>query len=299
MRSVDSLDYSDIASLVQLKLKKGETLAVVVPTLNEEERVADVIGLIKDELVDKTGLVDELLVIDGGSTDKTVEIVESLGVRVVDSRSGVGGSNWEAGKGLALWRSQFLTKSSVIAFVDADIEDFTSRFITGLFAPFLESSSVGFVKGFYSRSFVGADGAVTSNGGGRVTELLVRPFFSRYYPSAAKFIQPLSGEYAFRRSVIGNLQFYTGYGVETSLVLDYLRKYNEDTVVQVNFWTRIHRNRCLADLGRMSSIILQTLTDYLVEDGYILDRGDDSYMPVGESGVIIGQQRLPLGKGIV
>jgi glucosyl-3-phosphoglycerate synthase len=298
MRTIDSLDFTDIARLVELKVAKGESLAIVVPTLNEEERVANVVGLIQKELVDKFALVDELLVIDGGSSDRTVEIVESLGIKCVDARVGVGGSEWEGGKGLALWRSQFLTKSTIIAFIDADIENFSVRFVAGLVAPYLIDNGVGFVKGFYSRPFVSTDGAVVSNGGGRVTELLVRPFFSRFYPNASKLIQPLSGEYSFKREYMKNLIFYTDYGVETSLVLDYLRKYDEDSVVQVNFGERVHRNRSLADLGKMSSRILQTLMDYMEEDGHLLDKGSNSYRAMGSDGDLIGQQRLPLGSEV-
>ncbi len=298
MNSVSCEKYSSIEKLIALKRTSGESVSIVIPTLNEEKTVASIISIIKTELIDDINLVDELIVMDGGSLDKTVQIVEAMGVKCFDARSGLGGTGWFNGKGLALWRSQFVTKGSIIAFVDADIENFDCRFVKGLIGPFLESCSVGFVKGYYSRPIKNSVGDIEPSGGGRVTELFARPIFSRFYPDAAQFIQPLSGEYAFRRDKIENLQFYTGYGVETSLILDYLRKYANNSIVQVGFGERVHRNRPLSDLGVMVSVILQTVVDFAEQDGFLSVKGDDDYFFAKDNHVVrsrVEQEKLPLG----
>ncbi len=295
-------EFTDIETFATLKRNSGETLAVVIPTLNEERFIGVILSYIQQNL---SAVVDELLVLDGGSCDKTVEICEGLGVRVEDARCGVGGDHWVNGKGLALWRAQFLTSSSLVVYVDADIENFDSRFILGVAGGLLSNPELGFVKSFYRRPFRSGDGTLQESGGGRVTEILARPLFSHFYPEAAKLVQPLSGEYGFRRDYIGSLRFYTGYGVETSLVLDFIQKYGWAKVGQVDLGERIHRNRSLADLGKMSYVILQTFIDFADKDDKVqkeqLAEGGYHYL---NNGVMletegVQQQRLPLGKEVI
>jgi glucosyl-3-phosphoglycerate synthase len=302
MKKVKWNSFKSLDELLTLKKMRSETIAIVIPTLNEESSIANILTIIKSELVDGKSLVDDLIVIDGGSTDNTVSIVESLDVRCVDARTGTGGDSWPNGKGLALWRSQFVTDCSIIGFIDADIENFDNRFVLGLVAPFLQESDIGFVKGFYTRPIKNSEGIKDSAGGGRVTELLIRPLLSRFYPTATEFVQPLSGEYAFRKNFINKLRFYTGYGVETSLDLDYLRKFSKETIVQVDFEERIHRNRPLSDLGKMASVILQTVVDFAEEDGYISKRGDEDYYSLNGDQIvseIIMQEKLPFFNEVV
>ena len=290
--------YSDIESLIALKKSSGETVTVAIPTLNEEKTLRKTISIIQNELLGSDKLVDELLVLDGGSDDKTVEIAKELNCKIYDVRDGKGGDSWKNGKGLALWRSQFLTNSSIIIFVDADIENFNSYFILGQIGALLEHKDCGFVKGYYKRPLKDATGNLVQNGGGRVTELLARPLLSRFYPDSAKIIQPLSGEYGFRVSYMNSLTFCTGYGVETSLLLDYCSKFGVDKIVQVNLGERIHRNRPLEDLGSMATVILKTFVEYAERDGIISKdkTGSDNYLKIRDgalSSTIIEQDILP------
>jgi len=67
-----------------LEMYKGKTISVVIPCLNEEEGIGGVIESIPD-------FVDEVLVVDNGSEDRSVEIATSLGARVVvEPRRGYG-----------------------------------------------------------------------------------------------------------------------------------------------------------------------------------------------------------------
>lgn len=296
--------FSDIAQLQKQKLLQGDSVAVVVPTLNEEANLRKVLSYIKENLQDEIPFVDELIVLDGGSIDKTCEIAKEFTSLVFDAREGEGGSQWPNGKGLALWRSQFIAKSSIVTFVDADIENFNHRFISAIVGPLISDNSLGFSKGFYVRPFK-SGGVKTSSGGGRVTEILVRPFLSHYFPVAAELIQPLSGEYGFRKSFMHELVFYTGYGVESSLVLDFIDKFGIEKIAQVDLGERVHRNRPLADLGKMAYVILQTLMEFADKKGVINLNSCES---TGYYGLVKNepvcntqcvQSALPLGKELL
>ena len=98
-----------------------------------------------------------------------------------------------------------------MAFVDADLREFRPHFVTGLLGPLLTDPSVDFVKGFYHRPLVGAT-SVEPDGGGRVTELMARPLLNLFWPELAGFVQPLAGEYAGRREVLGRCRSSPGTG---------------------------------------------------------------------------------------
>lgn len=284
-----------IDTILRMKMEAGETVAVVIPALNESATIGRELAIIQEELMKKAPVVDELIVMDGDSEDNTVEIVESFGIPCYSAVDGIA-EPYPRGKGLAMWRSLSYVKSSIVVFVDADIENFSLHFITAQMVPFFRKKSIGYVKAFYERPIV-TDGVIHAGGGGRVTELLVRPLFSRFYPEAARLIQPLAGEYAFRTELLKQLVFYSGYGVETSLTLDFIRKFGVENIAQVDLGVRIHRNRPLSELGLMSAIIVQTFVDFADEDDILQVRGDDLYFPehAGEfEKCELEQVRLPL-----
>ena len=148
-----------------------------------------------------------------------------------------------------------------MVFVDSDLRDFSSAFVTGLLGPLLTDDSVQFVKANYDRALrsVGPDGAETiaPAGGGRVTELVARPLLALHWPALSGFIQPLGGEYAARRSLLERLAFPCGYGVEFGLLVDSYERVGLDAMAQVDLSRRKHRNSDLHKLGRMASEILQ------------------------------------------
>ncbi len=286
-----------IETLCKQKAIKGESITVVIPALNEEKTIGNELSIIKQKLMEEFPLVDELIVIDGDSTDKTVEISKSFGAKVY-SVSDVAGGTQPPGKGTAMWRSLFFVSSSIVVFVDADIENFDTHFITAQVAPFLSETPVNFVKAFYDRPIHSGD-TIQSTGGGRVTELLIRPLFSRFFPEAAHLIQPLAGEYAFRTSIIKQLIMYSGYGVETSLNLDYIRKFGTEKIVQVDLGVRVHRNQPLSNLSRMSANILKTFVDFAEEENILNSEqhGDDLFRYYDHSEyreLHLTQKRLPI-----
>ncbi|HET6817802.1 MAG TPA: glucosyl-3-phosphoglycerate synthase [Mycobacteriales bacterium] len=241
----------------RLVAAKGDTrVSVVLPALDEEATVGRIVRVIRRELLERRGLVDELVVVDSGSTDDTVAVARAAGADVVRREDVLSHLPPRPGKGEVLWRSLAATTGDVIVFVDSDLADFTSSFVTGLLGPLLTDPSVQFVKATYDRPLHRPDD-VQPAGGGRVTELVARPLLALHWPELTGFVQPLGGEYAARRPLLERLPFACGYGVEFGLLVDTLAAVGLDAMAQVDLSKRKHRNSDLHKLGRMAIEILQ------------------------------------------
>lgn len=251
-----SKSFSNVKRLVKIKNEKKLTISVCIPTLNEEATVGKVIDVLKGSLMDDNKLIDELVVIDSGSTDNTKEVVESRGVKFVYSSKVLRKHGDVKGKGENLWKTLYVTKGDIIMWVDADIRNIHPRFVYGLVGPLLTHDNLAFTKAFYQRPIkVGEE--LVPLGGGRVTELTIRPLFNMYFPRLSGFIQPLSGEYAGRRWHLERIPFFTGYGVETGMLIDFVKKFGLKSVAQVDLVKRVHRNNTLSSLSNMAFGILQ------------------------------------------
>ncbi len=247
--------FRDIKRLVKLKREQKIMISVVIPTLNEEKTIKKVVRTIKEPLLDQYGLIDEILVIDSGSTDKTKEMAEEAGATFYYSKDIFKKAGEIKGKGENLWKSLYIAKGDIICWVDADIKNIHPRFVYGLIGPLLTHKEIGYAKAFYKRPIKFGQ-QLAPLGGGRTTELTVRPLFNMYFPRLSGFIQPLSGEYAGRRSVLERIPFFTGYGVETAMLIDIQKKFGLRKICQVDLKTRVHRNQSLASLSNMSFGIL-------------------------------------------
>ena len=258
--------YADIGRLVEAKEAQGLKVSVCLPTLNVADTLREELRVFRTELVERFPLIDQLCIIDSRSTDGTLEIAEEEGAQVFFDDEILPGIEPASGKGEALWKSLFALEGDIIVWVDSDISNIHPRFVYGLVGPLLEDPAVGYVKAFYERPLT-QDGVSKPSGGGRVTELTVRPLFNLFYPELAGLIQPLSGEYAGRRSVLESVPFFTGYGVEAGLLIDILRKYGQDALAQVDVEVRVHHNQPIESLSRMSFGIMQTIFKRLAHDG--------------------------------
>ncbi|MEU6625793.1 glucosyl-3-phosphoglycerate synthase [Streptomyces litmocidini] len=237
-----------------LAAKRNTKVSVVLPALNEEATVGDIVAVIRRELMTETvPLVDELVVIDSGSTDRTAEVAAAAGARVVARDAILPRIPTVPGKGEVLWRSLMVTSGDVVCFVDADLRDFSADFVTGIVGPLLTDPDVDFVKAMYDRPFGDTPGQ-----GGRVTELVARPLLNLHWPRLAGFVQPLGGEYAARRSLLERLPFPVGYGVELGLLVDALHTVGLDALAQVDVGVRKHRHQDGQALGRMAAAIYRT-----------------------------------------
>jgi glucosyl-3-phosphoglycerate synthase len=232
--------------------KRGTTVSVVIPARNEEATVGAIVTAIREELQGR--LVDEILVVDSRSTDATAEVAAAAGARVVAQDAVFPTLGGLAGKGEALWKGVAATSGDLVVFVDGDLHDFTTDYVTGLLGPLLTEPSIAYVKGFYHRP-LGAE----ADGGGRVTELVARPLLNMFWPELAGFVQPLAGEYAGRREVLEGIPFVADYGVEIGHLIDLLELRGLDALAQVDLGHRVHRHQSTQALGRMSGQIMQTL----------------------------------------
>jgi nucleotide-binding universal stress UspA family protein len=257
-------EFADLRRLVQLKEKQGLTVSLVLPTLDEEETIGPIVRRAIREMVGRVPLLDEILVIDSASSDRTREIAEAEGARVVQHPDVLPRYGSFKGKGEALWKSVFETSGDIIVWADTDVRNWHSRFVYGTLGPLLHEPRLQYVKAYYQRPIVEA-GVLKEGGGGRVTELVARPLVNLFYPELSGLIQPLSGEYAGRRTLLESIPFFTGYAVEIGHLIDATERVGIEGLGQVDLERRVHRNQELEGLSRMSFVILQAVMKRLEE----------------------------------
>ena len=251
-------EFSRLRDLVALKQQQGVSISLALPALNEEETVGQVIRMMKKELMQRAPLLDEIVLIDSNSTDRTREIAANEGVPVHVHQNLLERLGARRGKGEALWKSLLVTRGDIIIWIDTDIVNIHPRFVYGIIGPQLLNPQVQFVKGFYRRPLkVGMK--MQAGGGGRVTELTARPLLNLFYPELSGVVQPLSGEYGGRREALERAPFFSGYGVETGLLIDIYERYGVQAIAQVDLLERIHHNQHLEALSKMSFAIIQTV----------------------------------------
>ncbi|MFD7455508.1 glucosyl-3-phosphoglycerate synthase [Kitasatospora sp. NPDC059827] len=260
-----------VDALLAAKRRTGRTVSVVLPALDEEATVGDIVRTVRRELMDRIPLVDELVVVDSGSTDATAAVAAEAGARVEHRDRILPRLPAVPGKGEVLWRSLLVTHGDIVCFIDADLREFDPAFVSGIVGPLLTDPDIHLVKAMYDRplevsisgSAAGESGAVIPTGGGRVTELVARPLLNLHWPELAGFVQPLGGEYAARRSLLERLPFPTGYGVELGLLVDALDQVGLDALAQVDVGVRHHRHQDGQALGRMAATIYRTALERL------------------------------------
>jgi glucosyl-3-phosphoglycerate synthase len=273
-----STDQSTTSAAELRDQKGGQTITVCLPARNEEATVGHIVETVRTQLVEKVELVDELMVVDDHSSDATAEVAAAAGATVIDAASTLADIAPGPGKGKALWRSVFASSGDLIVWCDADVTNFGTHFVTALVEPLLRDDTVSFVKGYYERPV--AQGGF---GGGRVTELTARPILTLLYPHLRHIRQPLSGEYAGRRSALEAVEFVAGYGVEIGLLIDLAERFGVDSLAQADLGSREHRNRSLLELSEQATAILQVAlarhgTDDV--DHALLERPDGISVPI-------------------
>jgi glucosyl-3-phosphoglycerate synthase len=259
-------EFSNVTRLVERKQRLGQRIAVCIPTLNEADTIGQIVATIRGNLMDQHPLVDELLVVDSGSTDATRRLAAEAGATVHLSADIRPDTGTLPGKGENLWKALLATTSDIICYIDGDIDGFHPGFVTGLVGPLLDFPETEYVKAYYERPLA-INGAHHPTGGGRVSEIVVRPLLSLFYPQLCDLFQPLAGEYAARRQTLESLAFPTGYGVETAHLIDLFAAGKLPNMAQTDLEQRHHRNRSDTELGRMAFAILRVILRRLERDG--------------------------------
>ena len=259
----------DIAIRDVVRAKSATRISVVIPAHNEASTIEAVIAGIREDLMIRSTLVDELIVIDSDSVDETAAVARAAGATVFSAADIEPALGWRPGKGEAMWKSLFVTTGDVIVFVDADLMNFSSAYVVGLVAPLLFHEEISLVKGFYDRD-LSLDGAGKSQGG-RVTELTARPLISLWWPELAGVIQPLAGEWSARRALLEALHFPSGYGIEFAALIDTYERLGLDAVAQVDLGVRSHVHQDLASLGAMAAEVVAAAASRRFNDTSPLD----------------------------
>lgn len=200
-------------------------VTVIIPALNEEKTIGSVI-----EFCFKHPLVDEVIVIDDQSADKTTEIAANAGARVIISQ--------KRGKGISMQEGIYAAKNDVLVFLDADIDPYPSNTIHRLISPLIKGDA-DFVKACFSRN------------AGRVTELLAKPLLSLLFPDLVKYKQPLGGMIASRKSLLEKVEFVHDYGVDIAILIDVYQL--GATIKEVNIGYIENKSKPWQALGRMST----------------------------------------------
>jgi glucosyl-3-phosphoglycerate synthase len=254
-RSFHYRDFCDIAGNGGPGRPLSTTL--ILPTRN----VAATIGPILDavaRLTERTGLVDQVIVVDADSGDGTAEIARARGAEVYSENELLPAYGPSQGKGDAMWRSLSVARGDIVLFADSDSVDFAEHFIYGTLGPLLTVPGMQFSKAAYRRPFT-AEGRSVADGGGRVTELMAKPLLNYFYPGLTGFVQPLAGEFAAYRELLCNIPFLTGYGVEVGIMIDVFTEAGLAAMAQVDLGSRQNRHQPLWDLTRMSSTVLRAV----------------------------------------
>ena len=256
------------AKLRAARERAGVTISVCLPARNEAATIGPIVRVLRRGLVERSRLVDEIVVMDGGSDDDTVKLAEAEGAAVYREQDVLPELGCLTGKGEGLWKSLYVCGGDLVCWIDADIRNIHPRFVYGLLGPLLEDPGIAYVKAFYERPLQDRR-TLRATGGGRVTELVARPLLNLFWPELAGFVQPLSGEYAGRREVLEQVPMFSGYGVELGLLIDVARHSGVNAMAQVDLERRVHRNQDVQALSRMSFGVIQAALGHLVEEGKV------------------------------
>jgi len=248
MKYFSHKQFTNSEKLIRTKKQLGVTVGLALPIRNEEKTIRKIISHAKK----CGGLLDEIIAIDSGSTDKSVEYCKKMKIPVYIDKEIARKLKvkLKRGKGWNLWSSTYLLKTDIIAWVDTDVTNFGPRFIKGIVGPMLMDKNIKFVKGYYKRPKNDA----------RVTELLVRPFINQVFPELIPYVQPLSGEYAGKREFLTSIDYYSGYSIEMAILIQAAMQLKSSQIAQTYLGARTHELQTVASLrDNLSASILRSM----------------------------------------
>jgi len=248
----------------RIAAERRQTISVCLPA----RECAQTVGQIVERLLPlhQAGAIDEIVVVDADSADSTATIAAAAGARVLAESQLMPHHGPVLGKGDAMWRALPELQGELVCFLDADTEDFSAHFATGLLGPLVCEPGVLFVKGLYRRPLVNGS-EPPGEGGGRVNQLTARPALALFFPELAAVRQPLAGEVAARRDLLESVPFVTGYGVEIAMLIDVWRRVGLDGMAQVDLDEHLNRHQPLSALAPMALTVLSTIARRMEQEG--------------------------------
>jgi len=206
-------------------------VTVIIPALNEEKTIRQVISL-----VSRSPVVNEILVIDDKSFDNTIKQSRLPKVRIYTSPI--------IGKGNSMRDGMLLAGNEAIVYLDADIVTYPENVVELLSGPITDDQA-DFVKSSFDRQ------------AGRVTELVAKPLLSLLFPEMTRFSQPLSGMIGARKSWLKKIDFENDYGVDIGILLD---MHNMGArITEVNIGYIENRMQTWEQLGKMSREVSKSI----------------------------------------
>ncbi|MFO0923798.1 MAG: HAD-IB family phosphatase [Pirellulales bacterium] len=206
-------------------------VSVIIPALNEARTIAFVIRFAL-----ACPLVREVIVVDDGSTDATVEISLEAGAKVITSSL--------LGKGASMSDGIREANEEIILFLDGDLENLPDRLIEKMVAP-IQTDEIQFVKASFRRR------------AGRVTSLTARPLLQTFFPELTMIAQPLGGIIAAKKDILATVSLESDYGVDLGLLIDIHMKGYRIAEVDVGFIE--HRSQDLHALEGMARQVTRTI----------------------------------------
>lgn len=270
-----------LAGIKSEKPRKYQKVSVIIPAFNEEETVAKVI-----EVVKKVSYVDEIIVVNDGSSDNTEEEALKAGAIVINH-------DVNKGKGQALYTGYKEAECDIIAFIDADIYNLTSSKVESMIKPILDGKT-DITKTKFARA------------SGRVTELTAKPLLNFFFPEIS-FEQPLSGQFAARKEVLKRINFEKDYGVDVGIVID--ADVLGISITEVDIGAIEHDMSPLSELNLMANEVVRTIMSRANKYGRVTMIDDIGYFIrmsiVGLLLVILGLftiffvKFVPLSAGVI
>lgn len=270
-----------LASIKTEKPKKYQKVSVIIPAYNEEDTVAQVVDVVK-----KVSFVDEIIVVNDGSSDNTESEAIKAGAIVINHET-------NKGKGEALFTGYNQAECDIIAFIDADIYNLTSKKVESMIKPILLGEAE-ITKTKFSRA------------SGRVTELTAKPLLNFFFPEIS-FEQPLSGQFAARRETLKKINFEKDYGVDVGIVID--ADVLGIPIMEVDIGAIEHDMSPLSDLNLMANEVVRTIISRANKYGRVVMIDEIGYFirmsVVGLSLIILGLftvffvKMVPLAIGVL